>query len=202
MNGRKWKKRFQQFRNASGLSAESEIRQVDTLLYCMGDEAESVLSSTNITAANRKNFDLVIEKFDEYFAVRRNVIFERARFNRRCQQDGETVEQYITELYGLIEFCNYSELKDEMLRDRLVVGIRDISLSEKLQTDPTLTLEKPKTAIQQKAAVRDHRRELQEQTENAIDRLYSSRPQPNKGGGKTQYRRGAVNHFKARKNVY
>ena len=95
----KWKKRFQQYRSASGrLDAESEPRQVDTLLYCSGD---SVLSSTNISSGNRKKYDRVMEKFDGYFEVRRNIIFERARFNRRSQKDGESVEQYITELYNL-----------------------------------------------------------------------------------------------------
>ena len=59
--------------------------------------------------------------------------------------EGESSEEYITELYRLIEFCNYGDLKEEMLRDRLVVRIRDISLSEKLQTDPNLTLERAKT---------------------------------------------------------
>ena len=43
----KWKRRFQQYRVASGLVDEGEVRQVSTLLYCMGDEAGSVLSSTN-----------------------------------------------------------------------------------------------------------------------------------------------------------
>ena len=75
---------------------------------------------------------------------RRNTIFERARFNRRVQKEGESVEQYITELYDLVEFCAYGVLKHEMLRDRLVVGIRDLSLPEKLQTDPMLNLEKAK----------------------------------------------------------
>ena len=60
----KWKKRFQQFRSASGLNAEEEPRQVDTLLYCLGEEADSVLSSTNISTANRKKYDRVMEKFD------------------------------------------------------------------------------------------------------------------------------------------
>ena len=44
----------------------------------------------------------------------------------------------------LVEFFVYCVLKDEMLRDRFIVGIRDLSLSEKLQTDPMLTLEKAK----------------------------------------------------------
>ena len=71
-------------------------------------------------------------KFDSYFDVRRNTIFERARFNRRSKKEGESVEQYKNDLYDLAEFCAYGVLKDEMLRDRLVVGIRDLSLSEKL----------------------------------------------------------------------
>ena len=78
-----------------------------------------MLASTNISAANRKKYDRVMEKFDAYFDVRRNTIFERARFNRRCQREGESVEQYIIELYNLAKFCAYGELKEKMLRDRL-----------------------------------------------------------------------------------
>ena len=80
-----------------------------------------------------------MSKFDEYFNVRRNVIFERARFNRRNQLPGETIEQYITVLYTLIETCEYGELKEELLRDRIVVGIRDMALSERLQLEPDLS---------------------------------------------------------------
>lgn len=50
----------------------------------------------------------------------------------------------------MIECCNYGDLKEEMLCDRIVVGIWDLSLSEKLQTDPDLTLEKAKTMVRQK----------------------------------------------------
>ena len=55
--------------------------------------------------------------------VRKNVIFERAKFNRRYQLAGETADQFIASLYSLAENCNYAALKDEMIRDRLVVGI-------------------------------------------------------------------------------
>ena len=43
-----------------------------------------------------------------------------------------------------------------MIRDRLVVGIRDMALSEKLQLDAELTLEKAKKAIRQREAVHEH----------------------------------------------
>ena len=51
-------------------------------------------------------------------------------------------------------------MKDEMIRDRLVVGIRDSSLSERLQLDSDLTLEKAKKAIRQREAVKEQQREL------------------------------------------
>ena len=47
-----------------------------------------------------------------------------------------------------------------MIRDWLVVGFRDNSLSESLQTDPELTLKKAKTKIQQKEAVREQQQTL------------------------------------------
>ena len=156
----RWKRRFEHFRNASGLATSAELQQVSTLLYCIGEEAEAVLESTSITDDERKKYDDVLGKFEGYFKVRRNVIFERARFNRRCQQDGESAEKYITELYTLAENCNYGAMKDEMIRDRLVVGIRDSTLSQQLQLDADLTLEKAKTKTRQREAVGEQQKTL------------------------------------------
>lgn len=98
---------------------------MSTLLYCLGEESQSVLTSTNATEDDRKEYAQVLAKFDGFFQVRKNVIFKRARFNRRNQLTGETPEQYIKALYTLVETCEYGALKSEMIRDRLVVGIRD-----------------------------------------------------------------------------
>ena len=87
----KWRCRFEQFRVASGLSKEDDVRQVSTLLYCLGEEADDILTSTNITDENRKRYSEVMAKFDGHFKVRKNVIFERARFNRRKQEDSGTL---------------------------------------------------------------------------------------------------------------
>ena len=92
-------------------------------------------------------------KFDGHFKIRHNLIFERAKFNKRVQLVGESAEQYITALYQLTENCDYSKLKSEMIRDRLVVGIRDDNLSQQLQMDAELTLVKAKTRIRQKETI-------------------------------------------------
>lgn len=157
----KWKRRFEQYRLASGLSKESEERQVNTLLYCLGEEAEDILTSTNISDDDRKQYDTVIEKFDRFFRVRKNVIIERAKFNKRAQLSDEPIEQFIASLYNLAADCNFGDLRNELIRDRIVVGIRDTSLSERLQMDPELTLEKVKTLVRQREAVREQQQTLQ-----------------------------------------
>ena len=71
----KWKQRFELFLSASGLDKEDDIRKVNTLLYCLGEEAEGVLSSTGISDESQKYTD-VIAQFKEHFKVRRNTIYE------------------------------------------------------------------------------------------------------------------------------
>ena len=88
--------------------------------------------------------------------IRHNLIFKRAKFNKRVQLVCESAEQYITVLYHIAENCNYGELKSEMICDRVVVRIRDDHLSQQLKMDPKLTLDKAITRIRQKEAVQHH----------------------------------------------
>ena len=55
-----WKSRFQQFRDASGLSTEGSSKQVSTFLYCLGEEAKSILASTGVTTDDRKDYATVL----------------------------------------------------------------------------------------------------------------------------------------------
>lgn len=64
-----WKRQFEQFCVASGLRDEDATRQVSMLLYCLGEEAEAVLSSTTITDEERNVFDTVIGKVAVFFKV-------------------------------------------------------------------------------------------------------------------------------------
>ena len=150
----KWTRRFERFRKALGLAEKEEETQVNTLVYSMGDEADDILRSFRLSEEDAKKYDVVKAKFDGYFVKRRNVIYERAKFNQRCQELGESVDSFITALYGLAEYCGYAGLHDEMIRDRIVVGLRDARLSEKLQLDPELTLEKAVIQVRQAEAVK------------------------------------------------
>ena len=67
---------------------------------------------------NETNYVKVKEKFDQHFIVKRNVIFERAKFNMRTQEPGEPIDIFITDPYGLSEHCEFGAIREELIRDR------------------------------------------------------------------------------------
>eukprot|EP00731_Ephydatia_muelleri_P017556 Em0010g654a len=149
-----WVRRFERFREASGLKEKEEEAQVSALIYMMGDKAEDILHSFGLKDEDKKKYKVVRDRYEAYFVKKWNVIYERAKFNLRKQEDGEPVDDFVTSLYSLAQYCNFGDLHDEMIRDRLVVGIRDANLSEKLQLDSELTLEKAIAMARQSESVK------------------------------------------------
>ena len=129
-----WKQRFSRFRLATKLNKDDGDVQVSSLIYAMGSEAEKIFSSfTFAEEGDKKKYDVVLAKFDAYFVPQRNLVHDRACFYQRNQQQGETAEMYIRTLYELAEHCDFENKRDEHIRDRLVVGIRDKELSRRFQ---------------------------------------------------------------------
>lgn len=107
----------------------------------MGNEAETVFGTFNLTAEEAKDYDTVVKKFDNHFMPKRNIIYERAVFHQRSQEAGENIETFVRSLHMLAATCEFNEKKEEMIRDRLVIGIRSIETSRQLQAQEDLTLE-------------------------------------------------------------
>lgn len=116
---------------ASGLTEERGEKQVSTLLNCLREQAEDILNSAGIMSESedRKVCKEVVDTLDAFFRLHTNVIFEHSKFDLCSQQEGESAEEYITVLCSLAEDCEYKEWKEEIIRDKLVVGICDTALS-------------------------------------------------------------------------
>ena len=139
---------------ASALDKASEENQVNTLIYTMRVDADDIIQSLGISDEEQKHYNTVREKLENYFIIKRNVIFERAKFNLRVQLENEAVETFITDLFSLAEHCKFGTLREELIRDRIVVGIRDKNMSEKLQLEAELTLEEAMNLVRQRETVR------------------------------------------------
>lgn len=97
----RWIRRFERFRIATELDKKPEEKQVNSLIYTMGDEADDIITSFGLSQEEMKSYETVKSKFENHFIAKRNVIFERAKFNVRVQKEGEPVESFITDLHIL-----------------------------------------------------------------------------------------------------
>ena len=86
-----------------------------------------------IIRRGNKKYSVMIEKFNGHFTKHCNIIYDRAKFNSRMQQDGELVEKSIHKVHAQAQHCSYGELHDQMVCDLIVIGIHNTSLSQKLQ---------------------------------------------------------------------
>lgn len=149
-----WKRRFERFRVATKLNKENGEVQVSSLIYAMGSEAENVFKSfTFAEEAHQNDYKIVMDKYDEYFFPKRNVIHERAIFYQRVQRTGEKAESFIRALYELSEHCEFGINRGENIRDRIVVGILDKEQSRKLQLMSDLTLAQTIQSVRQSETV-------------------------------------------------
>ena len=124
------------------------------MLYVMGEESEKIfeiLKFGKITVGegegaievdeDDKDFETVVSKFDSYFLVKRNIIYERTKFQERRQEESETIEEFYRSLRTLVAHCEYKDTEDQV-RDRFVIGLNDYKLKEKLQLIHDLSLDK------------------------------------------------------------
>ena len=75
-------------------------------------------------------------------------MFARYKFHQKFQQEGESIEQFLTDLKLLVKDCGYA-YPDEMVRDRVVIGCHATKARENLiQEGSDLTLQKQLTLLE------------------------------------------------------
>jgi len=143
----KWRRfeiAWHNFSLATELDKKDEKIQIATLLTIIGEEAREVFSTFQWSSAeDDRKIAEVLKRFREYCQPSKNIPFERYLFNGRDQELDETYDHYRTALRKLAENCEFHKITpDEILRDRLVFGVSDDKIRERLLREPNLTLEK------------------------------------------------------------
>ena len=143
----KWKKfrlAWSNYSLATELNKKSEPVQVATLLTVIREYARDDYATFDwADEANKNKIEPVLQQFADYCQPRKNTPFKRYRFNKRAQEAGESYDHYKTALRKLAEGCEFDTITpEEILRDRLVFGIRDAKVRERLLRESQLTLKK------------------------------------------------------------
>ncbi|BES91778.1 Reverse transcriptase (RNA-dependent DNA polymerase) [Nesidiocoris tenuis] len=124
------------------LEKKEERVKVSTLRSLFDRSVMQVLCNLKLTEVQLASCKEIIGALDAYFVPKVNITFERYVFGSTNQGDDEPIDEYVGTLRKLSSTCSYQALEDEMIRDRLVLGIKNESTRKQLLMDSELTLQK------------------------------------------------------------
>ena len=137
-----WKTIWENYIVCTELNNKEEAVQVAHLLTYLGPKVTKLFATIelDLPLADRKKVAPVVKEFDDYFLPKKNV--SMYRWNAyTSNKEGEPFNSYLASLRRLASTCEFYDL-DDMLRDRIVFGIRDSKVRERLLRVSDLTLQK------------------------------------------------------------
>ena len=137
-----WKQQWKNYVIISKLDAQTQKYQTAMFLNLIGTEALRVYNGFSFTEAEGGEDDRKVDQIIKKFIVGQlNETYERYKFNGRQQATDESFDAYVTTLQYIRKSCNFCDcLADTLLRDQLVMGIRDDETRNKLLEISDLTL--------------------------------------------------------------
>ncbi|KAM7293666.1 uncharacterized protein ISCGN_023264 [Ixodes scapularis] len=137
-----WLQSYKWYATAIQLQKKPPEVQVANFMTVIGPDAQNVFRTLPLSEDDKKNLDIVKQRFKEHFHPKVNHAYERYRFNQMKQKEGETFNEFLTAARLQAKKCKFGELTDELLRDRIIVGITNDDVRERLLSDPTVDLQK------------------------------------------------------------
>ena len=139
-----WKIFWKTYAVLSQLSTQPNEVQVALLLHTLADDALKVYNGFHFTTDESSSTVIeILDKFHEFAVGEVNETYERFMFNKRCQEEGELFDKFLSDLRTLVKSCSYCDkCVKSMIRDRIVLGIRESDVQTELLKVRNLTLEK------------------------------------------------------------
>ena len=137
-----FRQQWSDYEIATGLDKREESVRLTTLRSAMGRECLQILLNLNLSEEDKTKIDRCMDSLENYFKPSRNVVYERYVLNTCVQQSEEPVQRYVTRLRKLAASCEYGELTDDFIRDRLVIGLKNQGDKVRLLREKNLDLQK------------------------------------------------------------
>lgn len=141
-NWKLWEQKFDLFLIASGIAEKSSKVQCATFLHVAGEEAVKIYNTFSFEEAEKDKLDVLKKKFKDYCEPRKNVTYIRHLFFTRAQGPNESIDAYVTDLKNKAKDCEFLDLHDSLIRDRIVCGVREDHVRARLLRETGLTLVK------------------------------------------------------------
>ena len=169
-----------------------EGKQVPILLSAIGSATYALLSDLLAPDPPKtKSLSEISAVLRRHYEPKRAVIAERFHFHKRDQAVGESITDYDAALRRLATHCRFGETLEEVLRDRLVCGLRHENIQRRLLSEVELTYSKAMDIARSMEAA-DKNTKSFKPSDSAI-RSFSSQP-PRTRERRPCYRCGRLAH--------
>lgn len=142
-NWKIFKQNFLNYIDAPKIRSSNTETQVAVLLNLIGEDGLRIFNSLNLTESQVNDLHKVLNALEAYCTEshRSDIVYKRSVFNQRCQGNQETFDQYLLGVKALAKECGFGVLENMRIKDRIVMGLRDLETREKLEKIPDLGLE-------------------------------------------------------------
>ncbi|CAC5385598.1 Cilia- and flagella-associated protein 70 [Mytilus coruscus] len=144
----KWKKSFEYYMTASGVSKGGQKRAL--LLHLIGQDAQDIFETLTDTG---DSFEDAVVKFDQYFLPKKNQPVER---------------RYVTRLKNLAKTCDFGTMLNDAIRDQVIDMCYSTKLRRRLLREKDLTLEKVQDIARASEAADQHSAQFEEVHVNRV----------------------------------
>lgn len=141
-NWRRFKRNFDIYLNAAELNTKPDATKINVFLNVIGEEAVEMYDTLQLTNEERANYTAVVKAVNDFCEPKKNTVYERFVFYKRKQKEGESFDSFLVDIKRLVKDCGFAAIENEMLRDRIVMGVSDKKLQMRLMEIADLTYEK------------------------------------------------------------
>jgi hypothetical protein len=136
---RRWKREFDIFLVDTETDKKVDNINTSTLLTCIGQRSREVYHNFIFDSnEDSMKYKRVIEQFDAQFCPKSNITFQRFKLFNVTQQENQPIDDFIDDLKTKAQECDFKELTESLIQDRIVCGVSNFKLQERLLRDLTL----------------------------------------------------------------
>lgn len=159
-NWRRFKQSYNVFEAAAGYNEKSDEIRIAIFLNAIGEEGLELFDTFELTDPQKKSYAEVVKAFENLCNPKKVVVYERFLFYSRDQKDGEPFNNFLVDIKKLVKTCEFGDTKDSMMRDRIILGIADKRLQEKMLKED-ITFDKAVDLCRATEAAKGHSKVMQ-----------------------------------------
>ena len=120
-----WKRKLKNYATSQRWSQLPVCEQRSALLAFVCDDWSRIVRY-QLCAPDDADFDKLLDAMQTHLRDQRNVVLDRREFHLRCQEQGETFDEFFCALKELADLCDFcTHCMDDRIRDQIVSGVRD-----------------------------------------------------------------------------